>query len=36
MKKLNGYAAEVIKEIIHEGEAVFEIDGKRYFQLMRF
>jgi hypothetical protein len=31
MKKLNGYAAEVIKEIIHEGEAVFEIDGKRYF-----
>ncbi|PLR79070.1 hypothetical protein CU633_02485 [Bacillus sp. V3-13] len=30
MKKLNGYAAEVIKEIIHEGESVFEIDGKKY------
>jgi hypothetical protein len=31
MKKLNGYAAEVIKEIIHEGGSVFEIDGKRYY-----
>lgn len=30
MKKLNGYAAEVIKEIIHDGESVFEIDGKKY------
>jgi hypothetical protein len=31
MKKLDGYAAEVIKEMIHEGESVFEIDGKRYY-----
>ncbi len=31
MKKLHGYAAEVIKEIIYEGESIFEIDGKRYF-----
>jgi hypothetical protein len=31
MKKLNGYAAEVIKEMICEGESIFEIDGKRYF-----
>jgi hypothetical protein len=31
VKKLNGYAAEVIKEMIHEGESVFEIDGKRYY-----
>ncbi len=31
MKRLNGYAAEVIKEIICEGESMFEIDGKRYF-----
>ncbi|WP_412932904.1 hypothetical protein [Lederbergia ruris] len=31
MKKLSGYAAEVIKEMLHEGESFFEIDGKRYF-----
>ena len=31
MKKLNGYAAEVIKEIIHEGGSVFEMDGKKYY-----
>ncbi|MEH7885093.1 hypothetical protein V7654_12325 [Bacillus sp. JJ1609] len=31
MKKLNGYAAEVIKEMICEGESIFEIDGKKYF-----
>jgi hypothetical protein len=31
VEKLNGYAAEVIKEMIHEGESVFEIDGKRYY-----
>ncbi|WP_413299919.1 hypothetical protein AA0X95_17140 [Bacillus sp. 1P10SD] len=31
MKKLNGYIAEVIKEMVHEGESIFEIDGKRYF-----
>ncbi|MHC0037959.1 hypothetical protein [Pseudoneobacillus sp. C159] len=31
MKKLKGYAAEVIKEIIREGESIFEIEGKRYF-----
>lgn len=30
MKKLNGYAAEVMKEIVREGESVFEIDGKKY------
>jgi hypothetical protein len=30
MKKLNGYAAEVIKQMIREGESIFEIDGKRY------
>lgn len=31
MKKLNGYAAKVIKEIILEGESIFEIDGKKYY-----
>ena len=31
MRKLNGYAAEVIKEIICEGDSFFEVDGKRYF-----
>jgi hypothetical protein len=31
MKKLNGQAAELIKEIIREGESIFEIEGKRYF-----
>jgi hypothetical protein len=31
MKKLNGYAAEVIKEMTCEGESIFEIDGKKYF-----
>ena len=25
------HAAEVIKEIICEGESIFEIDGKKYF-----
>lgn len=34
MKKLDGYAAEVIKEIILEGEPVFEIDGKIYYQAL--
>lgn len=31
MKKLNGYAAEVIKEMVCEGDSIFEIDGKKYF-----
>lgn len=31
MRKLKGYAAEVIKDIIREGESIFEIDGKKYF-----
>jgi hypothetical protein len=31
MKRLTGYRAEIIKEMIHEGETIFEIDGKRYF-----
>ena len=31
VKKLNGYAAEVIREMICEGESIFEIDGKRYY-----
>lgn len=31
MRKLNGYVAEVIKEMVHEGESIFEIDGKRYY-----
>ncbi|MGY0694566.1 hypothetical protein ACW2QC_17590 [Virgibacillus sp. FSP13] len=30
MKRLEGYAAEIIKDIIHDEESVFEIDGKRY------
>lgn len=30
MKKIHGYAAEIIKEMIREGESVFEIDGKKY------
>ncbi|KAA9014566.1 hypothetical protein [Niallia endozanthoxylica] len=31
MKRLNGYAAVLIKEIIREGESIFEIKGKKYF-----
>lgn len=31
MKKLEGYAAELINEIIREGDSVFEINGKRYY-----
>lgn len=30
MKKLDGYQVDVLKEIIREGETVFEIDGKKY------
>ena len=30
MKKLNKYEAEIIKEMIREGESVFEVDGKKY------
>ncbi|UFT98914.1 hypothetical protein KO561_17225 [Radiobacillus kanasensis] len=31
MRKLNGYVAEILKEMIREDESFFEIDGKRYF-----
>lgn len=31
MKKLKGYAAEVIKDIIREGDSIFEIDGRKYY-----
>jgi len=31
MRKLDGYAAELIKDIIHEGDSVFEIEGKKYY-----
>ncbi|MCG5103734.1 hypothetical protein [Oceanobacillus alkalisoli] len=30
MKRLEGYAAEVIKDIIREESSAFELDGKRY------
>lgn len=30
MKKLEGQIAEVMKEIIHDGDTVIEIDGKKY------
>ncbi|WP_164670817.1 hypothetical protein [Virgibacillus doumboii] len=30
MKKLKGNAAEIMKNIIHDEESVYEIDGKRY------
>lgn len=30
MKKLNSYEAEVIKDIIREGDSTFELDGKKY------
>ncbi|SFL92970.1 hypothetical protein [Salibacterium qingdaonense] len=30
MKKIEGHAAKVLKNIIHDHESVFEIDGKRY------
>ncbi|WP_059173182.1 hypothetical protein [Bacillus sp. FJAT-27445] len=31
MKRLYGHAADIIKEIVREGETVFEVDGKKYF-----
>ncbi len=31
MKKLNGYVAEVIKDMVHEGETIFEFEGKKYY-----
>ncbi|SET80093.1 hypothetical protein SAMN05421676_108111 [Salinibacillus kushneri] len=30
MRKLDGYEAELIKGLIHEGESVIEIDGRKY------
>lgn len=30
MRKLDGYAAELIKDIIDDGESVIEVDGKMY------
>lgn len=30
MKKINGYAAELIRDIIREGESIIEVDGKKY------
>ncbi|AXF56885.1 hypothetical protein [Salicibibacter kimchii] len=31
MKKLEGQLAEVMKGIIHDGDTVIEIDGKKYY-----
>jgi hypothetical protein len=31
MKKLEGQIAEVMKRIIHDGDKVIEIDGKKYY-----
>ncbi|MDC3425140.1 hypothetical protein NC797_11550 [Aquibacillus sp. 3ASR75-11] len=31
MKKLEGQVAEVIKGIIHDGDTVIEVDGKKYY-----
>ena len=31
MKKLEGHMAEVMKEIIYDGDTVIEIDGKEYY-----
>jgi hypothetical protein len=31
MRKLNGYEAELIKSIIHDGESVVEMNGKKYY-----
>lgn len=31
MKKIEGQMAEVIKEIISEGDSVIEIEGKKYY-----
>jgi hypothetical protein len=31
MIKLDGYAAELIKGIIHDGESVIEVDGEKYY-----
>lgn len=31
MKKLEGHTAEVMKEIIRDGDTVIEIDGKKYY-----
>ncbi|WP_053365768.1 hypothetical protein [Bacillus sp. FJAT-27245] len=30
MKRLYGHAADIIKEIVREGETIFEVDGKKY------
>ena len=31
MKKINGNAADIIKAMIHEGETIIEINGKKYY-----
>ncbi|QQK81099.1 hypothetical protein HUG20_15140 [Salicibibacter cibi] len=31
MKKLEGQIAEIMKGIIHDGDTVIEIDGKKYY-----
>ncbi|QUW23090.1 hypothetical protein JSQ81_05850 [Sporosarcina sp. Marseille-Q4063] len=31
MKKIEGHIAEVMKEIISDGDSVVEIDGKQYY-----
>lgn len=31
MKKIEGHIAEVMKEIISDGDSLVEIDGKRYY-----
>ena len=31
MKKIEGHMAELMKEIIHDGDSVIEIDGKKYY-----
>ncbi|GGB50533.1 hypothetical protein GCM10011409_30120 [Lentibacillus populi] len=36
LEKVRGYAAKIMKEIIHNGESVYEIDGKRYHLLKEF
>ncbi|QQK79936.1 hypothetical protein HUG20_08590 [Salicibibacter cibi] len=31
MKKLEGQSAELMKRIIHDGDTVIEVDGKKYY-----
>jgi uncharacterized protein YlzI (FlbEa/FlbD family) len=34
MKRLEGQSAEVMKGIIHDGDTVIEIDGKKYYLVL--